>query len=68
MNFTGMNNDEIERNTCRDYFMTPEEAQMNGLIDDVVRGKDDFLKPPSTIRNLRDAGLIDELTGGLLKI
>ncbi len=26
--FTGMSQDEVERNTCRDFFMTPEVAQV----------------------------------------
>jgi ATP-dependent protease ClpP protease subunit len=31
MKFTGMTPDEVEMNTCRDFFMTPEDAQVGGL-------------------------------------
>jgi hypothetical protein len=35
MKFTDMTSDEVEYNTCRDTFMTPEQAQDAGLIDEV---------------------------------
>ncbi len=36
-----------------------------GLIDGIIRGKDDYRLPPSMVRQLRDAGFVDELTPGL---
>lgn len=30
MKYTGMSQDEVERNTCRDFFMTPEDAVQHG--------------------------------------
>lgn len=30
MKFTGMNQDQIEQATCRDHFMTPEQAKVGG--------------------------------------
>ncbi|KAG2495198.1 hypothetical protein HYH03_006804 [Edaphochlamys debaryana] len=69
MKFTDMDQDRIELNTCRDFFMTPEDAQLEGLIDDVIRGKDDYSVPPSIVRRFREAGLVDDLTPGpFLKI
>ena len=54
MGYTGMNQDEIEKNTCRDNFMTPEEAQLYGLIDHVVGGgKDDLYVPHSVVQKFR---------------
>jgi ATP-dependent Clp protease protease subunit len=38
-----------------------------GLIDGVVRGKDDYTMPPSMVRQLRQAGLVDDLTPGMLQ-
>uniref|UniRef100_A0A7S0S5B9 ATP-dependent Clp protease proteolytic subunit n=1 Tax=Chlamydomonas leiostraca TaxID=1034604 RepID=A0A7S0S5B9_9CHLO len=67
MAYTGMDQDTVERNTCRDFFMTPEDAVQQGLIDGIVRGKDDYTMPPSMVRDLRKAGLVDDLTPGLLR-
>lgn len=66
MQYTGMNQDEIEKNTCRDNFMTPEEAQLNGLIDHVIGGEGDRYVPYSVVRKFKNAGLIDDLSSGLL--
>lgn len=64
MRFTGMDQDRVELNTCRDFFMTPEKAKMEGLIDDIIRGKDDFTTPPDIVRQFREIGLVDSLTPG----
>jgi ATP-dependent protease ClpP protease subunit len=32
MQFTGMDQDTVERNTCRDFFMTPEDAIQQGRL------------------------------------
>ncbi|GLC36932.1 hypothetical protein PLESTB_000177000 [Pleodorina starrii] len=64
MRFTGMSQDAVEQATCRDYFMTPEQAKMEGIIDDVIRGKDDYTVPPALVRQIRDIGLVDDLTPG----
>lgn len=62
MKFTGMDADTIEMNTCRDYFMTPEQALQEGLIDEVIRADGDYTAPPAVERQLRDSGLVDDLT------
>ena len=66
MSYTGMNQDEIEINTCRDNFMTPEEAMLNGLVDHVIGGEGDKFVPHSVVEKFRAAGLIDRLSSGLL--
>lgn len=67
MKFTDMTADEIEQNTCRDTFMTPEQAQDWGLIDDVFVAEDDFVTPPAVVRQLEELGFIDRLSGGVLR-
>eukprot|EP00199_Chlamydomonas_sp_CCMP681_P006880 CAMPEP_0119108398 /NCGR_PEP_ID=MMETSP1180-20130426/14165_1 /TAXON_ID=3052 ORGANISM="Chlamydomonas cf sp, Strain CCMP681" /NCGR_SAMPLE_ID=MMETSP1180 /ASSEMBLY_ACC=CAM_ASM_000741 /LENGTH=292 /DNA_ID=CAMNT_0007094005 /DNA_START=14 /DNA_END=889 /DNA_ORIENTATION=+ len=70
MRYTGMDQDTVERNTCRDLFMTPEEAMQQGIIDEIVRGRDDgqedYTIPPSMVRQLREAGIVDDLTPNML--
>ncbi|MEE8639016.1 MAG: ATP-dependent Clp protease proteolytic subunit, partial [bacterium] len=34
----------VERDTDRDYFMTPEEAVAYGIIDEVVKSRAKMLK------------------------
>ena len=36
--FTGQDYDKIERDTDRDFFMSPSEAKAYGLIDDIIHG------------------------------
>nr|7EKO_A Chain A, ATP-dependent Clp protease proteolytic subunit [Chlamydomonas reinhardtii]7EKQ_A Chain A, ATP-dependent Clp protease proteolytic subunit [Chlamydomonas reinhardtii] len=64
MKFTGMNQDQIEQATCRDHFMTPEQAKLEGLIDEIIRGKGDYTVPPAIVRQFREVGLVDDLTPG----
>eukprot|EP00955_Chlamydomonas_euryale_P003972 40945-Chlamydomonas_euryale.AAC.5 len=64
--YTGMNQDQIEKNTCRDNFMTPEEARLSGLIDHVIGGEGDSYVPASVMRKFQRSGLIDGLSSGLL--
>ncbi|GFR52119.1 hypothetical protein Agub_g14632 [Astrephomene gubernaculifera] len=64
MKFTGMSQDEVEKATSRDNFLTPEEAKMEGLIDEIIRGKGDYTVPPSMVRRMREVGLVDDLTPG----
>lgn len=66
MKFTDMSPDEIEQNTCRDTFMTPEQAVDAGIIDDVFASENDWVTPPAVYRQLEEAGLIDRLSGGIL--
>lgn len=66
MGYTGMNQDEVEKNTCRDNFMTPEEAKLCGLIDHVIGGDRDKYVPHSVVQKFRAAGLIDPLSSGLI--
>jgi hypothetical protein len=33
-----------------------------GIIDHIVRGKNDYSMPPSMVRQLKEAGIIDDLT------
>lgn len=66
MKFTTMDQNTVEENTCRDYFMTPEEAQDWGLIDGIIRGKNDYRTPPSVIKELEELGFVDRLSGGVL--
>jgi len=66
--FTNMTADEVEMNTSRDFFMTPEDAKEWNLIDDVIKAPGDVdLTPPSVVRSLWEAGLIDKLSGNVLK-
>lgn len=65
MKFTDMTQDEVEMNTCRDYFMTPEEALQWNVIDDVITShKDADITPPSVMRQLYDVGFYDTLVPG----
>lgn len=66
MAFTDMTQDQVEKNTCRDNFMTPEEAQLAGLIDHVIGGENDKYVPYSVVKKFKDAGLIDNLSTPLL--
>lgn len=68
MKCTGMDQTTVELNTCRDFFMTPEDALDHGLIDDVIAGKDDVTPPPSMVRALRKAGILDDLSEGILRV
>jgi len=69
MQFTGMDQDTVEKNTCRDLFMTPEQAQYYGLIDGVIQGKQPpKFTPPSVLKQMRNAGLVDDLAGGVLRL
>jgi hypothetical protein len=67
MKFTDMTPDEVEMNTSRDFFMTPEDAQDWGLIDGVIKEPAADMAPPSVVRELREAGLVDRLSGNVLK-
>jgi hypothetical protein len=42
-------------------------AQDWGLIDGIIRGDNDFTPPPSLVASLREAGFVDDLSGGVLK-
>jgi len=68
MGYTGMDQDEIEKNTCRDNFMTPEEAQLLGLVDHVIGGENDKFVPYSVLQKFKSAGLVDRLSSGLLGV
>lgn len=68
MKFTDMSSDEIEAATCRDTFMTPEQAQDAGLIDGIYAADDDNVTPPAVVKGLEEAGLIDRLSGGVLSV
>jgi hypothetical protein len=68
MKCSGMDQTTVERNTCRDFFMTPEDARGYGLIDDVIAGAGDVTPPPSMVRALRNAGIIDDLAEGILRV
>lgn len=68
MSFTGMDQDTIERETCRDRFLTPEEALQAGLIDGVIAGKGDTSVPPSVVRQMKQIGIVDKLSPGVLRI
>lgn len=37
---------------------------MEGLIDDIIRGKNDFTVAPALVRQFREVGLVDDLTPG----
>jgi ATP-dependent Clp protease, protease subunit len=37
---TGQPYEKIERDTDRDYYLTPEEAKAYGIIDEVIKGKE----------------------------
>ena len=63
MRFTGMNEDEVEMNTNRDYFMTPEEAVQLNIIDHIIREEGDYTVPPSMARQYREKGYFDRLSG-----
>lgn len=62
MRYTGMDRDRVEKNTCRDFFMTPEVALQEGLIDGIIRSEGDYTVPPDVVRRYKDAGLTDLLT------
>ena len=68
MRFTGMGQDEVEMATCRDNFMTPEDAQQAGLLDGIIRGARDYTAPPSLVRSLKTAGVLDRLSEGVLRV
>jgi ATP-dependent Clp protease protease subunit len=68
MKFTGMSPDEVEAATCRDTFMTPEQAQDAGIIDGIYAADDDYVTPPAVVKGLQEAGLIDRLSGGVLSV
>ena len=41
---------------------------MQGLIDGVIKGKEvDVRTPPSVMRQLREVGLVDDLTAGMMR-
>jgi ATP-dependent Clp protease protease subunit len=44
---TGQPLDKIEEDTDRDFFMTPEEAQEYGIIDEVIQTKKSNLPKPA---------------------
>ncbi|KAF6252829.1 Clp protease-domain-containing protein [Scenedesmus sp. NREL 46B-D3] len=67
MKFTDMTVDEIEQQTCRDTFMTPEQAQDWGLIDDVYVSEGDMVTPPAVAKTLEELGFVDRLSGGVLR-
>lgn len=67
MKFTDMTVDEIEQQTCRDTFMTPEQAQDWGLIDDVYVSEGDMVTPPAVAKSLEELGFVDRLSGGVLR-
>eukprot|EP00882_Tetradesmus_deserticola_P003732 GHRQ01003947.1.p1 GENE.GHRQ01003947.1~~GHRQ01003947.1.p1 ORF type:complete len:295 (+),score=107.44 GHRQ01003947.1:142-1026(+) len=67
MKFTGMTVDEVEQQTCRDTFMTPEQAQEWGLIDDVYVTEGDMVTPPAVAKSLEELGFVDRLSGGVLR-
>lgn len=46
---TGQPMDRIERDTDRDFFMTPEEALSYGIIDEVIQTKRNLPKPAKPI-------------------
>ncbi len=48
--------------------MTPEQARAEGLIDDIIIGDNDYTTPPAVYRQLADYGLVDRLSGDLLRI
>lgn len=69
MKFTDMTPDQVEAATCRDTFMTPELAQEAGIIDGIYAAADDNnITPPSVVKGLHEAGLIDRLSGGVLSV
>ena len=39
---TGQNIDRIQQDTDRDFFMTGEEAQEYGIVDHVMKNRDDL--------------------------
>lgn len=67
MKFTSMSADQVEAATCRDTFMTPEQAVEAGLIDDVYTVPGDNVTPPAVIRGLEELGFVDRLSGGILR-
>lgn len=68
MKFTDMTPDQVEAATCRDTFMTPEQAQDAGIIDGIYAADDDYVTPPAVVKGLQEAGLIDRLSGGVLSV
>lgn len=38
--------------------------QLEGLIDEIIRGKGDYTVPPAIVRQFREVGLVDDLTPG----
>lgn len=49
-----------------DLAILPAVFVRAGLIDDIVRGKDDYTIPPSMVKQLKQAGIIDSLTPRML--
>jgi len=45
---TGQSKEKIEHDTERDYFMSGEEAQVYGLIDQVITSRDGIERPSSS--------------------
>lgn len=68
MKFTEMTSDQVEAATCRDTFLTPEQAKVAGLIDGVYAAPDDRVVPPSVVREMEELGLVDRLSGGVLRV
>lgn len=67
MRFTDMSADAVEAATCRDTFMTPEQAADAGLIDGVLAEPGDAVTPPAVVRELEELGFVDRLSGGALR-
>jgi ATP-dependent Clp protease protease subunit len=42
---TGRSEEQVEKDTDRDYFMTPEEAKAYGLVDEVVQSRKEIPTP-----------------------
>jgi hypothetical protein len=49
--------------------MTPEQAQQENLIDGIILGDaDSNILPPSTYKQLQEAGFVDRLSGDVLRL
>jgi ATP-dependent Clp protease protease subunit len=48
VNHTGKNLDQISKDTDRDYFMSGEEAKEYGIVDHVIKSRDDLDKIENT--------------------